>query len=310
MMLVRGFHNLGTAVRPCVATIGNFDGVHRGHQAVLAHLRARATGHGLPAAVVVFEPQPDEYFRPTPPARLSTLREKIEAFAALDIAQVVCLHFGPRLAATPAEEFIGRLLVEGLAIRHLVVGPDFRFGHARRGDVAMLDAAGTRAGFVVETLAPYVQDGERVSSTAVRAALAAGDLARAARLLGRPYAVSGRVAHGDARGRTLGFPTANLPVRRGPPAIRGVYAAWVEGAAAQPLPAVVNVGIRPTVGGERALLEAHLLGFSGSLYGTRLRMRFVRRLREERRFPSVDALRAQIERDADEARACLAESPP
>lgn len=306
MQLIRGLYNLRPAHRPCGATIGNFDGVHLGHRAVLEHLLARARELGVPATAVVFEPQPDEFFRPQPPPRLSSLRDKAAAFAALGVDRLVCLRFDRALAAMPAPEFVDRLLVRGLGVRHLVVGPDFRFGQGRRGDVALLESAGAAHGFAVEALAPHVLGGERVSSTAVRAALAQADLAGAARLLGRPFAVSGRVVHGDARGRTIGFPTANLPVRHGPPALRGVYAAWVDGADVSPRAAVVNIGMRPTVNGTCPVLEVHLLDFRADLYGRRIGVRFVRHLREERKFPSLDALRAQIDQDAAAARACLA----
>ena len=227
----------------------------------------------------------------------------------LGLDVVVCLRFNRALAQMPAEGFIERLLVQGLRARHVVVGPDFRFGQARRGDVALLGAAGAAHGFSVATIAPFLLDGERVSSTAVRAALAHGDLALATRLLGRPYAVQGRVVHGDARGRTLGFPTANLRVRHGAPAARGVYAAWVEGVASHAVPAVVNSGLRPTVDGVLPLVEVHLLDFHGDLYGRRIRVRLAGHLRAERRFESLDALRAQITADVNAARARLADGP-
>lgn len=308
MELIRGLHNLRARHRPCAATIGNFDGVHLGHQAVLRLLREQAQALGVPATVIVFEPQPDEYFRPQPPARLSGLRDKVEAFADFGMARAVCLPFGARLAAMPAEEFVDRLLVNGLGVRHLVVGPDFRFGQGRRGDFALLEAVGRRAGFAVEALAPHLLDGERVSSTAVRTALAEGDLERAALLLGRPYSFSGRVVRGDARGRALGFPTANLCLRRAP-ALRGVFAVTVYGVAPRPLPAVANVGMRPTVDGRVPLLEVHLLDFNADLYGRHLRVRFERRLRAERKFASLEALKDQIAQDVAQARACLGVPP-
>ena len=233
------------------------------------------------------------------------LREKLAALEALGIDSVLCLHFDARLASMSREDFVDRLLVQGLGLRHLVVGPDFRFGHKRLGDIEYLRSVAPTAGFDVETLPPLLLDGVRVSSTAVRQCLAGGDLAGAARLLGGPYTLHGRVSHGDARGRTLGFPTLNLPLRRKAVSLRGVFAVRVAGLAPEPLPAVANLGWRPTVNGTYPLLEVHVLDFHGQVYGRQVQVEFVQQLRDERRFDGLDALRTQINLDVHAARAVL-----
>lgn len=302
--LIRGLHNLRPRHRGCAVSIGNFDGVHRGHQAIVARLREHAARLGLPARVVLFEPQPVEFFRPqADEPRLMRLREKLDALAGLDVDGVLCLRFDRHLADMPRETFVERLLVQGLGARRLVVGPDFRFGHRRLGDIDYLTAAGAEAGFGVEVVPPLQIDGERVSSTAVRQHLSAGDLDGAARLLGRPYTLHGRVSHGDARGRTIGFPTLNLPLHRKAVSLRGVFAVRVAGLAATPLPAVANLGWRPTVNGTYPLLEVHVLDFSGHVYGRHVQVEFVQRLRDEQRFDGLDALRRQIDDDVRAARA-------
>jgi len=305
--LIRGLHNLRPRHHGCVASIGNFDGVHLGHQAIVARLHAHAAATGLPARVVLFEPQPLEFFRPDQvEPRLMRLREKLAALDGLGVDGVLCLRFDARLAGMPREDFVDRLLARGLGVRQLVVGPDFRFGHKRLGDVEYLKSAGTTAGFGVEAVPPLLLDGERVSSTAVRQHLTGGDLAGAARLLGRPYTLHGRVSHGDERGRTIGFPTLNLPLRRRAVSLRGVFAVRVAGLADGPLPAVANLGVRPTVGGSYPLLEVHVLDFDGQVYGRQVQVEFVQQLRDERRFDSLAALRAQIDLDVRAARAVFA----
>ena len=311
MELIRGLHNLRPRHRGCAVSIGNFDGVHRGHQAIVARLREHAARLRLPARVVLFEPQPVEFFRPqADEPRLMRLREKLDALAGLDVDGVLCLRFDRHLADMPREAFVERLLVQGLGVRQLVVGPDFRFGHRRLGDLEYLAAAGAEAGFGVEVVPPLQIDGERVSSTAVRQHLSAGDLDGAARLLGRPYTLHGRVSHGDARGRTIGFPTLNLPLHRKAVSLRGVFAVRVAGLAATPLPAVANLGWRPTVNGTYPLLEVHVLDFSGQVYGRQVRVEFVRRLRDEQRFDGLDALRRQIDDDVRAARAVFDDIRP
>lgn len=307
MQLVRGSHNLRPTHRGCVATIGNFDGVHLGHQAVFAALTARARAMGLPSLVITFEPQPLEVFRPAEaPARLTRLREKLSAIAACGIDRVLLLEFGSQLAAQSADDFIQQILVDGLGVRHLYVGDDFRFGKGRSGDFALLQQAGMAHDFGVESLQSVIHLDERVSSTCIRQALAAGDLARAAQWLGRPYTLCGRVAHGNERGRTIGFPTLNVDLRRRVSPLRGVFATQVAGLSAAPLPGVANIGNRPTVeGDDRFLLEVHLFDFDRQVYGQHIEVSFIERLRDEKKFDSFNQLKQQIQADADRAREIL-----
>ena len=304
MDLVRGLHNLRPHHRGCVATIGNFDGVHLGHQAVLGQLAERAAESNLPTVVIIFEPQPGEYFaRGVVPPRLSRFREKIQALRRFSVTRVVCLRFGRALAEMAAEDFIRRLLVEGLDVRYLVVGDDFRFGHRRRGDFVMLREAGAEYGFQVAAMHSFKVDGMRASSTAIRNALLQDDLAAAERMLGRPYRMCGRVVHGDERGRTIGFPTANIHLHRRSAAVNGVYAVEVFGLEREPLAGVANVGTRPTVDGRSARLEVHLLDYAQDIYGRYLHIDFLHKLRPERRFGSLEELMGQIGQDAAGARA-------
>jgi len=304
VLLIRGLHNLRAAHRDCVATIGNFDGVHLGHQAVLAALLRRGRAVGVPTLVIIFEPQPMEYFRPAQaPARLTRLREKLEAIEACGVDRVLLIRFDAAFAAIEAEAFVRGILVERLGIRHLYVGDDFRFGRDRIGDFALLSAMGREHGFGVESLDTVSEDDCRVSSTRIREALQQGDLAHAARCLGRRYRICGKVAHGNKRGRTIGFPTLNVALLRRETPLRGVFAVQVLGVAERPLPGVANIGNRPTLSGdERLLLEVHLFDFAGDLYGRHVEVDFVEYIREERKFESFDALREQIERDARRAR--------
>jgi riboflavin kinase/FMN adenylyltransferase len=303
MELIRGLHNLTPAHRGCVATIGNFDGLHLGHQAVLGQLAERAAELGLPTLVITFEPLPREYFLGArAPARLSRLREKLQALRRYSVDRVLCLRFNAALARMPAEDFIRDVLVDGLGVRYLVVGDDFRFGHERRGDFAMLEAAGRDHGFRVAHMYTHEVEGERVSSTRIREALQRGDLETAQRLLGRPYRMSGRVVHGDARGRTIGYPTANLRIGRHAAPVTGVFAVEVFGLDPEPLRGVANLGTRPTVGGTETRLEVHLFDFDQDIYGRHLQVDLLSRIREERRFDSLDDLVAQIGRDAGHAR--------
>jgi len=305
MQIVRGLHNLRPEHRGCVATIGNFDGVHVGHQEVLGRLLSLGKSLGVPATVITFEPQPLEYFAPDEaPSRLTRLREKLQVFVDTGVERVVILEFGPRLAEMRAEVFVEDFLVAGLDVRTLLVGDDFRFGKDRVGDFRMLREAGDLHGFDVANLDTFFVGEERVSSTRVREALAAGDLRTAERCLGRPYRICGRVGHGDKRGRRIGFPTANIDLHRRVSPLRGVYAVFVKGLDGDGLPGVANIGTRPTVQGDpRYLLEVHLLDFSGDIYRAHLQVEFRQRLRDERRFPSFDELRKQIGKDAQMARA-------
>ena len=294
--LVRGDYSLPAAPPPCAVAIGGFDSLHQGHQAVIANTVARAAALGLPATVIFFEPLPVEFFRGGARVRVHTLRRRLELLSALGARRALCLRFNRRVAAMSAKAFIDRVLVGGLAARHVTVGAGFRFGRGGAGDVATLRAAGARAGFAVDAVPTVALDGERVSSSAVRAALRAGDIALAERYLARPYVVSGRVGRGAGRGAGLGFPTANLIVPR-PPPLHGVFGAAVSLGAAPPRRAVVNAGLAPTFGGERYKIEVHIPGLRARLYARRLNVRLLKKLRDERKFASAAQLKAQVEQD-------------
>jgi riboflavin kinase/FMN adenylyltransferase len=296
---------------PHALTIGNFDGVHLGHQAMLTRVAAEARDRGLVSCALTFEPHPREFFAPeAAPARLTRLREKLELIAATGIEHVHVARFDARFAALTPERFVEEVLVKSLQARWLLVGRDFRYGARRAGDYAALEAEGARHGFALEPMADVTQGGERISSSAVRAALLAADFPRAERLLGRPYTLSGRVAHGAKLGRRLGFPTANLVLPRRAP-LAGVYVVEACGADANDgrrwLPGVASVGRRPTVNEVAVpLLEVHLFDVAEELYGRHLRVRFVERLRDEEKYPDLDALRAAIARDVAMAKEIFA----
>ncbi len=308
MHVIRGLHNLRPRHRGCVATIGNFDGVHLGHRAVFQRLLAQGRQLGLPATVITFEPQAMEYFAPqAAPARLTRLREKLAALKTCGIEQVVLLEFGPRLAQMAAEAFVNELLVDGLAARHLLVGDDFRFGRGRQGDFTLLQRMGVAHGFAVEDLHTITHGAERVSSTRIRETLARGELDLARHLLGRPYRICGRVGHGNKRGRSIGFPTININLHRRVSPLHGVYAVMVDGLLERPWPGVANIGLRPTLGEREPcyLLEVHLFDFSGDLYGRHAEVEFRLKLRDEMKFSSFEELRQQIDLDARTAKAYL-----
>jgi len=292
----------------CVLTIGNFDGVHRGHQALLARLRAKSLSTGLPAAVLTFEPHPREYFaHEHRPRRLTSLREKILLLEGQGVDRLYIARFNRQFAGLTADEFVEDVLIHGLGVRHVLIGDDFCFGRGRKGNFSMLKAAGDQVGFGVEAMHTLDHEGERVSSSAVRTALADGDMAHAARLLGRPYSISGRVMHGDKIGRTIGFPTANIQLKHRSPPLMGIYTVSVEGLGERPLPGVASVGVRPTINDAgRPSLEVHLFDWSADCYDAHLRINFLRKQRDEERYDSLEALTAQIARDADEARAYFA----
>jgi riboflavin kinase/FMN adenylyltransferase len=304
MEFIRGLHNLQPRHHGCVATIGNFDGVHRGHQAVLEQLKRHAARLQVPACVICFEPTPQEYFLSgAAPARLSRLREKLAGFARQRIDRVLCLEFGQALAGMEPDDFIARILVDGLGVQYLVVGDDFRFGNGRKGDYALLERSGAAAGFPVErTTTCIAEDGQRISSTRVREALAAGQFDLAAELIGARYRICGRVAPGDQRGRGIGFPTANIFLHRRRSPLAGVYAVTMHGVENRPVPGVANLGVRPTVDGHRQVLEVHLFDFQRSIYGAHVEVEFFKRLRDERKFESFAALKRQIRLDALAAR--------
>lgn len=310
-MMIRFRDTLGPCLTPggSVVTLGAFDGVHRGHRALLAHVRGRADALDLPAIALTFEPVPRQFFAGRRSfARLSSPGEKCRRIAEF-VDGIGLLHFDATLAAMSAEDFIERVLVGRLAVRELWVGPAFRFGHARRGDIALLHAFGSRHGFTAHESAPMDDSGERISSSRIRKALAGGAFDEAADLLGRRFSMGGHVVHGLRLGRKLGYPTANLRVPWGAPPVTGICAVRVTGAGLEQWPSVASLGTRPTVGGVEPLLEAHLFDYDGDLYGHRLEVDFIAKLRDEVRFDSLDAMVEQIHRDAAEARAILAGLP-
>ncbi len=305
MRLALGLHSSELPEAGCVATIGNFDGVHLGHRKVIERLATEGQRLGLPVCVVLFEPQPREFFAPEQaPPRLMRLRDKIDRLSELPVDHVLILRFNPKLAAMSPEAFIEEILIQSLKVRFLVIGDDFRFGRKREGDYGLLVETGRRRGFEVADTHTVLAGGERISSTLIREALLQGDLDRARELLGKPYEVCGRIIHGQKRGRTFGFPTANLLMQRKNTPVRGVFAVTMRGLGPTPIPGVANVGSRPTVTGDPTmLLETHLLDFSGDLYGRRVEVEFHARLRDERRFDGIPELKAQIEMDIQAARA-------
>ena len=308
--MTRLFRNLqGKVLFPTgsVVCIGAFDGVHLGHRALLRHTAQRAAALGVPAVAVSFEPLPREFFgRANPPPRLSLARSKVDAFIAHGIEGVGLLAFNAAMVATPAEDFVHQLLVGRLQAREVWIGPDFSFGNKRGGNLALLQAMGAQLGFTAGEIGAVQLDGERVSSTRIRQHLLAGEFDRAADLLGRPYAIAGRVVRGRQLGRTLGFPTANLRFAR-TPALSGIYATWVHGVYETPWPSVSSFGTRPTVDGVEPLLEAHLFDFQGDLYGRHIEVEFVAKLRDEEKFDDLPSLTEQMHRDAAQARHILSE---
>jgi riboflavin kinase/FMN adenylyltransferase len=285
-----------------VASIGNFDGVHLGHQTVVEQVTALAEELRLPAAVVLFEPQPLEFFAGgAAPARLTSLREKLRELRRFRIERVACLRFDAAFAGMSPREFADGVLVRGLGAKRIVVGEDFRFGRDRRGDLDMLKGLAREGGFEAVPARTLFMDGGRVSSSRIRDLLRTGDLDGAARLLGRPYRMSGRVGRGEARGRKLGFPTANIDLSRRRPPLQGIFAVRVLGLNGGAHDGVASIGTRPVFGGGHLLLEAHLFDFEESIYGRRIEVEFVRRLRGERDFESAEALRAQMRIDAQQA---------
>ena len=315
MQIFRG-HQHPALSQPCALTIGNFDGVHRGHQAMLAVLKNEARHRNLPARVMTFEPHPREYFSPqTAPTRISTLRDKLTELARCGIDQTVVLPFNARLASQSADSFIQDVLVAGLNVRYVLVGDDFRFGSKRAGDYAMLDAAGALAGFEVARMDSYEVHGERVSSSAVRLALAQGQMEDAARLLGRPYSISGHVVHGQKLGRELGFRTLNIAFRHDRPAAKGIFVVRTHGLGPTPVDGVASLGVRPTVeDAGRVLLEVHCLNWPvaaqgaglDSAYGKIVAVELLHKLHDELKYEGLEALQQGIARDCDDARAYFA----
>ncbi|PHM58801.1 MULTISPECIES: bifunctional riboflavin kinase/FAD synthetase [Xenorhabdus] len=303
MELIRGIHNIRARHHGCVLTIGNFDGVHRGHQALLKHLKQEGLRLGLPTMVMIFEPQPLEVFvADKAPARLTRLRDKIKYLSQYGVDYLLCVKFDRNFAANSPEAFVSRLLVEKLGVKFLAVGDDFRFGKNRLGDFHYLQQAGKQYGFDVASTDSFCDSGLRISSTAIRQSLQHDDLTLAETLLGHPYSISGRVVHGNRLGRTIGFPTANLPLKRLVAPVKGVYAVEVYGLGDTPLPGVANIGNRPTVSGQGQQLEVHLIDTQMDLYGRHIDVVLRKKLRDEQRFASLDALKQQIANDVVSAR--------
>ncbi|MDB5794347.1 MAG: bifunctional riboflavin kinase/FAD synthetase [Noviherbaspirillum sp.] len=313
MKVFRGLPNAESQA-PCALTIGNFDGVHRGHQALLAHVREAADRLGVDAAVMTFEPHPREFFArlagdPTrAPARVASLRDKLQSLSNAGIDRVIVEHFNAHFASMSPEDFVEKVLVQGLHVKWLMVGEDFCYGAKRAGNLATLMEAGKRYGFEVRTLPAVTNEGARISSSAVRAALAQSDFALAGRLLGHPYAISGHVVHGKKLGRTLGFPTMNLRVVHKRPAISGIFAVQIHGLADQPLPGVASLGVRPTIEDQgRTLLETYLFDYDRQCYGELIRVEFLKKLRDEEKYVDLPTLTAAIARDVENARAFFSE---
>lgn len=310
MQLIRGVYNLArfSALQSgCALTIGNFDGVHLGHQQILARLQQQARALNVPSVVMLFEPQPKEFFakkvqNQTAPARLMRLRDKLHCFQQTDVDYVLCVQFNQAFSALSPEDFIQQLLVEKLNVKYLSVGDDFHFGAKRAGNFATLQAAGTQFGFLVENSHSHKLGAERISSSFIRNALASDDLALVEKLLGKPYSIRGRIAHGNKLGRTIGFPTANIMLNRLVTPLQGVYAVSVETPQGK-FNGIANVGNRPTINGTKPLLEVHIFDFYGDLYGKAVAVDFLHKVRNETKFESFDALKLQIEKDVAEVKA-------
>jgi riboflavin kinase/FMN adenylyltransferase len=306
MELIRGAHNIRPRHHGCVASMGNFDGLHLGHQAVLSQLREAAASKGVPSTAIIFEPQPAEYFHPTAqPPRLSALREKLLLFQGFGIDRICVLRFDEYFAAQTAEEFATNTLVDGFGIRELIIGDDFKFGSSRGGDFFALQEFGARYGFTVRRTLSYILDGERVSSTAVRQKLIDGDFIGAGKFLGRRYFIAGRVVHGQHRGRSLGFPTANLKLNRFRAPLNGIYASYVSGLGDTLLPSVTYVGSRPIIEDPTYVVETHVFDYNADFYGRHLKVEFVEKVRGDLPFESFEKLRQQMVVDCADARDIL-----
>ncbi|MDD5384173.1 MAG: bifunctional riboflavin kinase/FAD synthetase [Gallionella sp.] len=301
MLILRGLYSPDT--QPVALTIGNFDGVHLGHQALLNELRAAAQARGLPAAVVIFEPHPREFFTPQQaPTRLTSLREKLELFGSMGIDRVHVCRFNARFAQISAAGFI-HALHEKLSARFVLIGDDFRFGSGRAGDFALMEKIGLQHGFAVQAVHSVLHNGVRISSTAVRAALAEGNMRVAQSYLGRPYSISGRVEHGDGLGKRLGFPTANIQLKHNRPPLSGIFVVRVQGDGLPPMQGVASLGVRPTVRQDgKPVLEVHVFDFSNQIYNRHMRLDFLHKLRDEEKYPDVETLTRQIALDVENAK--------
>jgi len=303
MHLIRGLYNLHNHNQPCVVTIGNFDGVHIGHQVLIKALLKSADKFKFPPLVITFEPQPNEFFNPkTIAPRLMRFREKLLALQDLGVEKLLSIRFNKKFSQMSAHDFVENVLVSGLKMKYIIVGDDFRFGCGREGDIDLLNKYGDKFGFSVQVISAVQTEGARISSTLIRQALKESDLKIAESMLGRPFGMSGRVAHGAKRGRIIGFPTANIFLHRRAVPISGVYVVQVFGIDDRVINGVANVGTRPTVDGTRSLLEVHLFDFDKTIYGEHLYVEFVKKLRDEIKFDSFEELTAQIMKDAQEAR--------
>ena len=302
MKLIRGLYNLTRPLTASAVTIGNFDGVHRGHQLVINQLKQVAASASLPTVVIIFEPQPIEYFAPgKAPKRLSRFREKIAYLKAQQIDYLLCLHFDQKLAGQSAEDFVQKILVESLNTRHLVIGDDFHFGKNRQGNFQFLKDNSERFGFMVDETETLMIDGERVSSTRIRESINRGDFEKAAELLGRPYSLSGRVAHGQKLGRELGYPTINIKMGDKTLIVKGIFAVNVKGIDNRVLQGVASIGTRPTVNGVDTILEVYILGFDQDVYGYSVEVEFLHKIRDEEKFDSLEELTKWIGRDTEKA---------
>ncbi len=306
MLILRGLYSPSTpllATQPVALTIGNFDGVHLGHQALLGELRAAAQARGLQTAVVIFEPHPREFFTPQQaPARLTSLREKLELFSSMCIDRVHICRFNARFAQIGAAEFI-HALHEKLSAKFVLIGDDFRFGSGRAGDFALMEKIGMQHGFAVQAVHSVTHGGVRISSTAVRAALADGDMRMAQSYLGRPYSISGRVEHGDGLGKKLGFPTANIQLKHNRPPLSGIFVVRVHGDGLPPMQGVASLGVRPTVREDgKPVLEVHVFDFAGEIYNKHMRLDFLHKLRDEEKYPDLETLTRQIALDVENAK--------
>jgi riboflavin kinase/FMN adenylyltransferase len=306
MELIRGIHNLQSQHHGCVLTIGNFDGIHLGHQKVLEKVNEKAKAMKLPSVVMTFEPQPMELFaKDKAPARLTRLRDKYELLREMQLDRLLCVNFNRRFADLSPDTFIRELLVDKLGVKFLVVGDDFCFGRKRQGNFAMLQAAGKQYGFEVVSTRSFRMEETRVSSTAIRQALAENDLDACAAMLGRDYTISGRVAHGQKLARELGVPTANISLKRYVSPVNGVYAVQIHGIEASPLSGIASIGKKPTVNGTSEELEVHIFDFEGNLYGKQIEVALLHKLRDEQKFDSLQLLKQQIELDVEAARVWL-----
>ena len=303
MQLIRGLHNLTLPIPPSVVTIGNFDGIHLGHQHVLDQLKAAARQQNLPDTVIIFEPQPIEFFAPgKAPKRLSRFREKLAYLKSRQINNLLCLNFNQELSELYAQDFVKKILVDRLNTRHLVIGDDFRFGKNRSGDFKFLRDCGKRYGFVVERSDTLLIEGHRVSSTRIRESIQNDNFEMAAMLLGRPYTLSGKVCHGQKLGRELGFPTINIKMGDKTLIVKGIFAVLVKGIDNRVLQGVASIGTRPTVNGVDTILEVFILDFNQNVYGNRVDVEFLHKIRDEEKFDSLEELKFHIEQDTIKAK--------